>query len=138
MSGLNLSRSFELIVRYAETDAQGVVHHSNYLRWFEEGRSDFLRQQGIHYRDWEAAGMFVVVANAEVNYKSPAYFEDRVTITTTIEKLRGPIIVFSYTAVNQDGVLLAEGQTRHMALNKERQPTRLPEELVGAILGEGD
>ena len=52
------SRSYTLTVRYAETDAQGVVHHANYLTWFEEGRSDFLRQVGMNYSSFEEAGFF--------------------------------------------------------------------------------
>jgi acyl-CoA thioester hydrolase len=102
-----MTRSFALTVRYAETDAQGIVHHSRYLVWFEEGRSDFLRQQGLHYRDFETAGYFIVVAAAEVQYKAPACYEDVVTIETTLEKMRGKFIEFSYRALNAAGALLA-------------------------------
>ena len=61
------TRDFTLTVRYAETDAQGVVHHANYLTWFEEGRSEFLRQQGCFYSDMERDGFFVIVAKATVD-----------------------------------------------------------------------
>jgi acyl-CoA thioester hydrolase len=128
-----MTRSLTLTVRYAETDAQGIVHHSNYLVWFEEGRSDFLRQQGLHYRDFEKAGYFIVVAEADVKYKAPACYEDRVTIETTLVRLRGKVIEFTYRAVNDAGTLLAEGRTRHVVLGPDRRPTPLPATLLEAI-----
>ena len=117
---------FTLTVRYAETDAQGVVHHANYLTWFEEGRSDFLRQHGCFYSDMERQGFFVVVAKATVEYRSPAFFEDRITIATTLEPGRGRLLEFSYRAINQDGVLVAEGRTRHLILDGDRRLVSLP------------
>ena len=122
-----------LTVRYAETDAQGIVHHSGYLVWFEEGRSDFLRQQGVHYRDFEKAGYFVVVAQVQVKYRAPAYYEDRVTIATTLDRVRGRVIEFSYQASNQDGALLADGRTVHVVLGPDKKPTTLPREFLDAI-----
>ena len=132
-----MTREFTLTVRYSETDAQGVVHHSNYLSWFEEGRSDFLRQQGLRYTDWEKSGVFVVVAAAEVNYRKPAFYEDRITIQTTLERQRGKIIEFTYRAINQDDELVAEGRTRHVVLGQDRRPINLPEELVAQIGSKG-
>ena len=121
-----LSRSYTLTVRYAETDAQGVVHHANYLVWFEEGRSELLRQEGLHYSDLERAGYFAVVAHAEVDYRAPAFYEDRVTVTTTFARVRARVLEFAYRAVNQDGALLAEGRTVHVIIGRDRRPTSLP------------
>lgn len=126
MSETNLTRNFTLTVRYAETDAQGVVHHANYLIWFEEGRSEFLRQQGCFYSDMERDGFFVIVAKAEVDYRAPSFYEDRITIATTMEKGKGRMMVFSYRATNQDGVLVAEGRTRHLVLDAERRLISIP------------
>ena len=122
-----LTRSFTLTVRYVETDAQGVVHHANYLSWFEEGRSEFLRQQGCFYSDMERDGFFVIVAKATVEYRSPSFYEDRITIATTMEKGKGRLLEFSYRATNQDGVLVAEGQTRHLVLDAERRLVSMPD-----------
>ncbi len=119
-----------LTVRYAETDAQGIVHHSNYLVWFEEGRSDFLRQQGVNYTDVEKAGYFIVVVDAQLRYKSPAFYEDRLCIETTLEKFRGKVLEFSYRVLNQDERLLAEGRTVHMVIGKDRRPVSLPEGML--------
>lgn len=120
------TRIFTLIVRYSETDAQGVVHHANYLKWFEEGRSDFLRQQGCFYSDMERDGFFVVVAKAVVEYRAPSFFEDRITVATTLEKGKGRLLEFSYKATNQAGVMVAEGLTRHLVVNADRRPVSMP------------
>lgn len=124
----------ELIVRYAETDAQGIVHHSNYLVWFEEGRSDYLRQKGLNYTDFEKSGYFVVVVEATTKYKAPAYYEDRLSIRTTLARAQGKILEFHYEVVNQDGTLLAEGKTVHVVLGQDRRPVALPEHLLKPIL----
>ncbi len=125
-----------LTVRYAETDAQGVVHHSRYLVWFEEGRSDFLRQRGFHYSDFEKAGYFVVVAQAEVSYKSPVFYEDVVTVETTVERMRGKVLEFSYRALGADQTLLATARTVHVVIGRDRKPLALPREWVEKILQE--
>jgi len=122
--------SFTLTVRYAETDAQGVVNHANYLTWFEEGRSEYLRQVGMNYSGFEEAGFFAVVAHAEIAYRAPAFYEDRVTITTRLKKAHRKILEFAYRAVNQDGLLLAEGRTVHVMIDRERRPTSLPREWL--------
>jgi len=121
-----MTTEFELTVRYAETDAQGVVHHRNYLTWFEEGRSDFLRQHGLNYSTMEAEGYAVVVAEANVRYKAPALYEDRVTIRTTLERVQGKVLEFSYVALRSDGILLCEARTVHVVLGSDRRPVNLP------------
>ncbi|HKK02051.1 MAG TPA: thioesterase family protein [Desulfuromonadales bacterium] len=123
----------DFIVRYAETDAQGVVHHSNYLVWFEEGRSDFLRQHGLNYTDFEKSGYFVVVAEAEVRYRAPAFYEDRITVETSLAQARGKLLEFRYRAQNAEGTLIAEGRTVHIVINAERKPVPLPDEILERI-----
>jgi len=121
--------NFTLTVRYAETDAQGVVHHANYLTWFEEGRSEFLRQKGCRYSDMEREGFFVIVAQATVDYRAPSYYEDRITISTTLAKGGGRMLEFTYQATNQDGILVAEGLTRHLVLDRDRRLVSIPEKF---------
>ena len=128
------TRVFTLTVRYAETDAQGVVHHANYLTWFEEGRSEFLRQQGLCYSDMEREGFFVIVAQATVDYRAPSYYEDRITISTTLLKGRGRMLDFTYKATNQDGILVAEGRTRHLVLDRKRRLVSMPERFRQLLL----
>jgi acyl-CoA thioester hydrolase len=128
-----MTTSFDLTVRYAETDAQGVVHHANYLVWFEEGRSDHLRQKGLCYSEMERSGFFVVVAEAQVQYKAPAFYEDRITIETTLQRARGKILEFTYRALNQAGTTLAEGRTLHVVLGADRRPASLPAAVLAKI-----
>jgi len=128
-----MTTSFDLTVRYAETDAQGVVHHANYLVWFEEGRSDHLRQKGLCYSDIERSGFFVVVAEAQVQYKAPAFYEDRITIETTLQRARGKILEFTYRALYQAGTTLAEGRTLHVVLGADRRPASLPAAVLAKI-----
>ena len=123
-----------LIVRYAETDAQGVVHHANYLGWFEEGRSDYLRQLGLHYRDFETDGFFVVVVEAEVRYRAPAFYEDQISIHTTLVRCRGKILEFTYQVTNATGTVLAEGRTLHFVLDRDKRPVNLPDHIINKIL----
>ena len=123
-----------LIVRYKETDAQGVVHHSNYLVWFEEARSDFLRQQGLAYSNLEASGFFVVVTEVAVTYRAPAFYEDRITIETTLVKARNRLLEFSYRVYNDMGNVLVEGRTRHLVLGADRRPVSLPKPILEKLL----
>jgi acyl-CoA thioester hydrolase len=128
-----MTTSFDLIVRYAETDAQGIVHHSNYLVWFEEGRSDHLRQRGLCYSEMERSGFFVVVAEAQVQYKAPAFYEDQITIETTLQRAKGKILEFTYRALNQAGTTLAEGRTLHVVLGADKRPVSLPASVLAKI-----
>ena len=68
-------------------------------------------------------------ARATVDYRAPAYFEDRITIATTLERGGGRLLEFSYRAINQDGTLVAEGATRHLVLNRERRLVSIPDSL---------
>ncbi len=123
----------ELTVRYAETDAQGVVHHANYLKWFEEGRSDFLRQHGLNYSDFEKAGFFIVVAEANLKYKAPSYYEEKLQVETTLAKVRGKVMKFQYRVLDTDANVRAEGETVHVVVGRDKKPTNLPDSLLGPL-----
>lgn len=120
----------ELTVRYAETDAQGIVHHANYLIWFEEGRSEFLRQQGFCYSDLEKAGHYVVVAEAEIRYRAPAFYEDRLIVETALCRMGRKLLEFRYKIFGPRDRLLVEGRTLHMVLGHDRRPASLPREFI--------
>lgn len=128
-----MTTTFRLTVRYAETDAQGIVHHANYLVWFEEGRSDFLRQRGLNYSDFEKAGYFVVVGEASVKYRAPAFYEEEITVETTLERCRGKLMRFAYRALNPAGTLVAEGRTVHLVVGRDRRPVPLPADILARL-----
>lgn len=121
-----------LRVRYAETDQMGVVYHANYFIWFEIGRVEYLRQLGFSYRDMEKDdGCFIAVADARCRYKAPARYDDELIVRTHIRNARESVIHFGYKLLRaEDGVLLAEGETTHIATNAQMQVSVIPEKYL--------
>lgn len=122
-------------VRYAETDKMGVVYHSNFIVWFEVGRVELLRKLGFRYRDLETEhDCHIAVVDVRCRYKSPAYYDDELTIRTRLKNLRGSLMHFSYEIVRRsDQQLLAEGETAHIVVNAKFEKTTLPEHLQKAF-----
>lgn len=121
-----------LRVRYAETDAMGVVHHAAYVPWFEVGRVNLLRAAGCPYGEIEARGLFVVLADLQVRYRSPARFDDEVVIETQLIALKSRQIAFRYRALLAvDATVLVEGQTAHIVV---RRATMKPTVLAGDLV----
>ena len=92
----NMESLTELRVRYAETDAMGIVHHATYPVWMELGRSDFLRELGQSYAEWEARGVRLVVNEIRVRFRSPARYDELVQVRTSIQEKGRRRIVFGY------------------------------------------
>jgi acyl-CoA thioester hydrolase len=118
----------EIRVRYQETDGQGRVHHANYLTWFELGRVELLRAAGYSYRDLEEAGIFLVVAQAAIQYHLPALFDDVLRLRTTTVRAAGARIEHRYD-VFRGGELLAKGSTTVACIDRSGRVARLPEWL---------
>jgi acyl-CoA thioester hydrolase len=121
-----------LRVRYAETDQAGVVYHSNYLIWFEVGRVELCREYGFNYRDMETeADAFLPVTEARVKYRVPARYDDEIIVRTRVVELRSRAIKFAYEVLRAgDGMLLAEGETRHIVMNSQGRARALPPEYA--------
>jgi acyl-CoA thioester hydrolase len=117
----------ELRVRYAETDAMGVVYYANYLVWFELGRTDWIRAFGVTYREFEEQGILLPVVDAHCAYKTSARYDDLVRVETSVAALTPARIRFAYRAVRAgpDPALLAEGHTEHVFLTREGRVARL-------------
>src|SRR5260370_6585491 len=81
-----LTGDIQIRVRYAETDRMGLLHHANYLIYFEQARTELLRQLGLTYKDLEDQGFLLVLTKVGVPYKSPARHDDVLTIRTTVER----------------------------------------------------
>jgi acyl-CoA thioester hydrolase len=124
-----------LRVRYAETDAMGVVHHAAYVPWFEVGRVNLLRAAGCPYGDIEARGLLVVLSDLQVRYRSPARFDDEVVIETQLTTLKSRQIAFRYRALlAATATILVEGQTNHIVvLRATMKPTVLPADLSALL-----
>ena len=125
----------QLRVRYADTDAMGVVYYANYLAYFEVGRVEFLRAAQADYRSIEANGAVAAVTRAECRYLAPARFDDLLAIDTRAADLGRASLRFEYEIRREpDGALLAEGFTEHACLDRQTlRPVRLPLEVRRAI-----
>jgi acyl-CoA thioester hydrolase len=118
----------EFYVRYAETDAMGIVHHASYIIWLEESRSSYIRSRGYDYVEVERAGYFLSVVELKVRYRAPARYGDLIRVACWVESLASRAITFEYEVSHATtGALFVTGESRHIATNKAGQPTLIPE-----------
>jgi acyl-CoA thioester hydrolase len=123
----------DVTVRFAETDAQGVVHNSVYLVWFEVARIAYLAEYAGGYPALRAQGLESFVLESHIRYRQPAHFDDRLSIHARIQELRGARFRFDYE-VTRDGAVIADGWTTHACVDaKTLRPTRIPAALATAI-----
>jgi acyl-CoA thioester hydrolase len=122
-------------VRYAETDQMGVVYYANYLIWMELGRVELVRSRGFPYKDLEdTEGLFLAVMEAHCRYLHPARYDQEIVVETEIASANPRVTEFSYEIRSADAErLLATGTTKHMWLNREWRPTKLPERYHTAL-----
>jgi len=119
----------QIRVRYAETDRMGLLHHANYLVYFEQGRTELLRQIGRSYKDVEDAGFFLVLAKVEVRYRQPARYDDLLTLRTTVTR-RTPVRIEHEYQVLRDGELLAEGSSTLACVDAKGNLRAMPDWLL--------
>lgn len=126
-------------VLYKDTDQMGVGHHANYVTWFEMGRTEWMRKFGLTYSEMEKKGLLLPVMNVEVNYKKPAYYDDKISIFTRVFQYSKVKITFEYEVrlcveyltekitkdLEPQGELLANRSTTHMWLNEDWKPASL-------------
>jgi acyl-CoA thioester hydrolase len=121
-------------VRYAETDAMGIAHHSSFLLWMEMGRTEFMRSFGFTYRELEGLGVLLPVAELHVRYRRSARYEDQLRIDTHVSEFTRTRIRMYYRVYREpDNELLAEGWTLHAITGRDGRPIRLtdhPEALT--------
>ena len=116
-------------VRYCETDAMGVLHHMNYIAFFEMARTELFRDQGGNYRLMEERGFFLVIVKVEVNYKRPAKYDDLLKIRVRVTRMSGAKLEHDYE-VSRDGELIATGHTVLACVNRSGQIQRMSHELL--------
>lgn len=113
-------------VRYVETDQMGVVHHSNYFVWFELGRTEYIKAQGIDYSEMEKLGVMIPVIECGCEYKTGAKYGDEIRIRTFITLLSPIRIEFKYEVIREnDNKLLAVGFSKHVFTSREFKPINL-------------
>ncbi len=130
----------DIRVRYAETDQMGIAHHSNYLVWFETARGEFCRSKGFTYRSMEQeADALMVVAESYIRYKSPAFYDDVLTIRTRVHELRSRSVRFAYEVVRRsDDVMIAAGETMHVVTDWEKKVRSWPPFFRDLLVGTDD
>ena len=112
-------------VQYYETDRMGFVHHSNYIRWFEEARTDFFDKIGAPYTLTESLGLISPVLTVECEYKKSCYFGETLLIYVMLEKVENVRFYVSYKVLAEDGEIRATGRSSHCFLDEQRNVTSL-------------
>ena len=122
-------------VLYGDTDAAGVVYYANYLRFFEIGRTEYMRELVRTYRDLEEQGLILPVVECYARYKAPAVYDDQLTIETTLLELKSVSCRFNYqiwrtAPAGPAATLLVKGSTVHAAVDRQGKLTKLPAALL--------
>lgn len=121
--------AYEHRAQYYETDQMGCVHHSNYIRWFEEARTDLLNQAGFSYKRMEKEGLMCPVLNMYAEYKSMVHYQDVVEISSKITAFNGIKFTVEYTVTDKETKeVRTVGKSEHCILNHEFKPIRLQKE----------
>ena len=115
-------------VRYAETDAMGIVHHRNYLVYFEEARSHYARERGQPYSDFEKAGFYLMVSEANLRFARASHYDQQITIRTWIAEMRSRSARFEYEVFDtESGEMLVTGYTKHICITQDGKVARIPD-----------
>lgn len=116
-------------VKYYETDKMGITHHSNYIRWMEEARIDYLDKIGFSYLKMEETGIMSPVVSVNCDYKKTTTFGDTIKISVSIEEFRGVKLILSYTMINQNDELVCKAKSVHCFLDESGRPVKLKSKL---------
>jgi acyl-CoA thioester hydrolase len=122
-------RRVKIRVAFADTDAMGIVHHSNYLRYFETARVEWLREKGLDYKILQARGQHLPLIESQCRYKKPARFDDilEISVSTKIDGLR---IILDYEIYNEETKeLIATGSTQHVCVDNNMKVLALPKDI---------
>lgn len=124
-------------VRYKETDQMGIAHHSNYIVWFEIGRTDLCHATGIPYAEIERRGYLLVVTDIACRYRTPFRYDEEVLIRTSVAAALSRQMKFAYELYDARGEeLRATGSSTHVWVDREtRKPARADEEVL-RVFGE--
>ena len=124
-------RSVRLRVRYDEIDGMGVVHHPNFLIYFEIARTEYMREAGVRYADLERRGFLLVVTGAEARYLANVGYDDEIVVRTAVASMGRATIRFAYAVEDARGRRLCEGSTEHCCVGPDKaRPIRFPPELL--------
>jgi acyl-CoA thioester hydrolase len=121
-------------VRYKETDQMGIAHHSNYIVWFEMGRTDLCRATGITYAEIERRGFLLVVVEIGCRYRTPFRYDEEVIVRTSVTEAGSRMIRFGYELSDYEGTVHATGFSSHIWLDAAtRKPVKADAEVMAAF-----
>jgi acyl-CoA thioester hydrolase len=134
-TGVNLLRNeVKIRVIYADTDAMGIVYHTNYIKWFEIGRTELLRNAGLVYAEIELQGYNLPLTEAYCHYLLPARYDQIIVVETTLEYLKRASMKFNYVIWDEDKEhTLVEGYTVHACTNNKGKIVRIPAVIIDKI-----
>ena len=122
------SHTIPIVPRYAETDKGGVIHHSVFPVWFEMGRTELLRANGIVYKNLETEGIFFVVASLSIKYRRPVFYDEPLRLETTCSRVTAAKVEHTYRLLrDQNGLLLTEGSSVLACITADGKLRRIPE-----------
>jgi acyl-CoA thioester hydrolase len=119
--------------RYGEVDSMGIVYHAHYLVYFDVGRTEYMRARGAAYAELEQAGYRLVVVDAGVRYRKPAFYDETLELVVRLASVGPASVRFEYELLGPSGDQLATGHTRLGCLDRERRPSGLPRQLLEAL-----
>lgn len=126
-----LSYEHKLRVEYHHTDQMGIVHHSNYIKFFEAARTEWLRAAGLSYAEMERRGVMMPIVDVAVKYRQPAYYDELLSITVLVDELPMARMTFRYEIRGEDGRDIASGTTTLGFIDSQtRRPQRAPRWLM--------
>lgn len=129
-------KSFEhkIRVEYHHTDQMGVVHHSNYVKFFEAARTEWLRAIGLTYAEMERRGVMMPIVEVNVKYKHPALYDELITVRAIVDEMPMARMTFRYEITGEDGREVATGSTTLGFIDREtRRPQRAPKWLMDVL-----
>ena len=128
--------SFETKIRveYHHTDQMGIVHHSNYVKFFEVARTEWLRAMGITYAEMERRGVMMPIVDVAVKYRNPALYDELISVTAFVDEAPMARMTFRYEVRGEDGREIATGSTTLGFIDSQtRRPLRAPQWLLEVI-----
>lgn len=128
--------SFETKIRveYHHTDQMGIVHHSNYVKFFEVARTEWLRAMGVTYAEMERRGVMMPIVDVSVKYRNPALYDELISVTAFVDALPMARMTFRYEVRGEDGREIASGSTTLGFIDSQtRRPVRAPQWLLEVI-----
>jgi len=134
MSNFKKYNEVDLRIRYGETDQMGIVYHGNYAQYFEIGRTEWLRNLGITYKQMEEDGVKLPVISLVVNFKKSVSYDDMIKVKTTLKKMPTASIEFDYEIENENGEIVTTGNTVLAFIDiVKNRPTRCPQHILDKL-----